>query len=633
MIDTPSKSRATTSEWLIAAVISANLIWTTLCLGGYRPETMVWTWLLTAFAGAVYFGGALFSTQRTHPASWFVLPFLFYGALNVVFVSPVPWLGWRDWLGWLHIAVVLWLILNGARNSGPRRLILGTVVALGVVAVILACYQRFVWPDFLMMGRTQVAQFFGRSSGPFGIPNSLAAFLLLLIPPFAALTLEKHSSAFRRILCGYFLLVFLFGLGLTISRGAWLSLLIVAALWPLSIRGKSIEWRAGVSVAVFTLIVIAGAVVYTTVPKVKERFDQLASDVGERSRPIMWRGAWRLFEDSPLVGTGAGSFNVLFERYRPVGFRDEPQWAHNDFLNTLSDYGLIGFALSFGAGGAVVLLARKKFAGRLARDDGMLAGESFDSIELTRAIELGLVAFFLSLFVDFHLKIPALGMFVAIAVAECLLRTWPLPDSPEQSVASKGFNFVALLALCLIVLGIALPFYRGEASRYAARGMIDKLAAKSNPTLNEQRDTLTAASALLADATALDGSNGQSFADAAYVSALWARISPSQANELGKRSEELAREALSLSEAVPEFWVRLGVALDLQGKWGEGSAAFSRAITLAPTNSTMWFYQAYHLSLTPATRPLAAAAVNEALRLDPGHSAAMRLQQSLSQPR
>jgi tetratricopeptide (TPR) repeat protein len=222
-------------------------------------------------------------------------------------------------------------------------------------------------------------------------------------------------------------------------------------------------------------------------------------------------------------------------------------------------------------------------------------------------------------------------MCVAIVSAECLLRLWPDASAAEAGLGSKGFNFAALLAIFLVVLGIALPFYRGEASRYSARGMIDKLAAIPNPTLNEQRQTLTTASTLLAEAAALDDSNGQTLADEAYVSALWARLSPSRANELGQRSESFARGALAVSEAVPEFWVRLGVSLDLQGKWGEGNVAFSRAITLAPTNSTIWYYQAYHLSLTPATRPLALAAVREALRFDPGHSAAIRLQQSLSQ--
>ena len=37
-----------------------------------------------------------------------------------------------------------------------------------------------------MLGRTQADQYIGRSSGPFGIPNSLGVFMALLIPPVGA---------------------------------------------------------------------------------------------------------------------------------------------------------------------------------------------------------------------------------------------------------------------------------------------------------------------------------------------------------------------------------------------------------------------------------------------------------------
>ena len=39
-----------------------------------------------------------------------------------------------------------------------------------------------------------------------------------------------------------------------------------------------------------------------------------------------------------VTGGGAGSYNVLLERFRPENFPDDAQWAHNDYLNTLSDF-------------------------------------------------------------------------------------------------------------------------------------------------------------------------------------------------------------------------------------------------------------------------------------------------------
>lgn len=631
MTDPDSKQPASLGEWSLALLLVANLSWTTLCLGGYRPETMVWSWLLTGAAVAMHLGMFGFSTDRLHPTTYAVLPFLAYAAINVAFFSPVPWLGWRDWLGWAQMGGTYLVVVNGLRRRGPRLLLLGCILVLGIIAVILACYQRFLWPDWLMMGRKQAAQFFGRSSGPFGIPNSLAAFLLLLIPLTLSLTMQRGATLFQRILCGYLSLVLLVGLGLTISRGAWLSLLGAVLVWPLCLRERTWEWRLTASLAATTVALLAGVAAYTAVPRVKQRFDQLVSEMGERSRPILWSGAWQLFEEAPLTGTGAGSFNVLFERHRPMGFRDEPQWAHNDYLNTLSDYGAIGFVLCFGGIGYIAMGALNR-PGNLLSERSFLASRTLDTPDVARGLAIGLLAFALSLFVDFHLKIPALAMIVATIGAECVLRTWPLRTTTTVQPLTQLAAIFSALAVALLTLGLALPTFRSEAARYAARQEIDRMAAIAEPSANLQKSVLGAASLATTEACLVQAENGQAWADSAYVNELWTRISFTRARELGQEAEESARTALRCSQVVPEFWVRLGVALDLQGRWEEGAQAFGEAIRLAPANAIVWYYQAYHLSLTIASRPLAIVAVERALLLDPSFGPAIRLHQDLSLP-
>ncbi|HYD85666.1 MAG TPA: hypothetical protein VEA63_16475, partial [Opitutus sp.] len=180
-------------EWTQLALLVANLAWTTFCLGGYRAETMVASSALTGALFAVHLAGwaggwsASSSTRlnatKFHPAGWLFVPFVIYAAVNVARISPVPWIGWRDWLGWVQMIAVFWVVLNGVRSRATRATLGWSLVAIGFAAVLLACYQRFVQPDWLAMGRTQADQFLGRASGPFGIPNSLAALLLLLLPP------------------------------------------------------------------------------------------------------------------------------------------------------------------------------------------------------------------------------------------------------------------------------------------------------------------------------------------------------------------------------------------------------------------------------------------------------------------
>ena len=104
-------------------------------------------------------------------------------------------------------------------------------------------------------------------------------------------------------------------------------------------------------------------------------------------------------------------------------------------------------------------------------------------------------------------------------------------------------------------------------------------------------------------------------------------------NELGKEAEALAKEALDRSLDVPEFWIRRGVALDMQGRWAEAGGAFVKALELAPVNSTVWYYHAYHLSLNEIAKPMALAAIENSLRLDPVSPSAIALQRRLSSTR
>ncbi len=65
-----------------------------------------------------------------------------------------------------------------------------------------------------------------------------------------------------------------------------------------------------------------------------------------------------------------------------------------------------------------------------------------------------------------------------------------------------------------------------------------------------------------------------------------------------------------------EFWVRRGVALDMQAQPQPAEESFMRALALAPNNAEWHFYHAYHLSTLPGRTPEALAAVGTCLALD-----------------
>jgi O-antigen ligase len=619
-------------EWALAALLAGNLAWTSLHLGGVRAETMAASWLLTGAALALHLLLAAVSGERPRWSGVGVLlaAFLVCAAANVRFVTPVRWLGVRDWLAWAQMIAVFWMAWRGLRRAGPRGLLPGVAIMLGLAAVVLCAYQKFAQPGWLMMGRAQAAQYVGRASGFLGNPNSMAAFFMLLIPPVLALTWQRGAGAGRRLACGYVAAAMLFGWMLTLSRGGWLALAVAFAAWPLFVHGRKWGGRLRRCGAVLAAFAVAASGLYVASPAARARVDKFVADHGERSRPILWKASLRLAAGAPVFGTGAGSFNVLFERERPEGFRDEPQWAHNDFLNTLGDYGAAGFLLFFGAAGAVtwrLLRARREANGKEYLFSGY---DSWRAPEITRAIGVGLLALGLACLVDFHLKIPAVAMLAAVLAAEGWRRVegaeegdapGKKPESARVNRARRAACALAALVVVWSVAGAVMPSYHKEAARRDGRSLIDSLA-KPGVSEEEQRAVLARAEGLLFGHSSELPDNPQACADIAYANALWSRLEPAKAQFFGREAELAALAALAQSDAVHEFWIRLGVALDVQGRWIEAGEAFARALELAPASALAWYHHAYHMALNPSADAQAIAAVETCLRLDPGYESA-----------
>jgi len=69
------------------------------------------------------------------------------------------------------------------------------------------------------------------------------------------------------------------------------------------------------------------------------------STLGGRTQ--MWKGTLKMIRDHPILGTGMGTWQWIFQQYKEPGpaLPTRPEYAHNDFLNLASDYGLVGFLI------------------------------------------------------------------------------------------------------------------------------------------------------------------------------------------------------------------------------------------------------------------------------------------------
>ena len=590
-------------------VLFANLFWTVLCLGGYRPETLVVTASLTTLLVAVHL---VLPTEksRCHPALWIFTLFVIYAAWNAAYVSPVHWLGWRDWLTWMQPLAVFWVVLTSFSSVRARSLSLGLLGILAAVSASLAFYQHFGHGTWLMLGRKQADQFIGRASGPFGIPNSLGALLILILPVSIFLASSADERHFVRVGFGLSAFLSVAGIVFSVSRGAWLGLALALIIWPLLFGQGKLLKRLAIATAVLVAIAAGVALLNECVPLIHARLAFLVRDLGERSRPILWRGAWNIFRARPSFGGGAGSFDVRFEEFRPEGFIDDPQWAHNDYLNTLCDYGLVGFVLA--AAGALVC------AWKIRGVRGVSA-----------ALAIGMIAFGFQLFVDFHFKIPGLGIAFATVAGLVVAEAWPASVSPGSSPRSLATRVVFAAVSIAVFSSIVLPRLRAESLRYHAREAMDRWGAKGESLVTKGPE-VEAVQKDLVEACRLDPANALAWSDLSLAESLLAFSRREKTVELGHIAEASARRAISLCSTFPEFWERLCVGLDMQYRWPEGGDASAKALALGPGRPEAWYYRGYHLSLSSPDSDEAIAVLDICLRLDPGYRAALSLRQRLA---
>ena len=127
--------------------------------------------------------------------------------------------------------------------------------------------------------------------------------------------------------------------------------------------------------------------------------------VEERTLPVAYAGP--AIRDYLWAGSGAGTFYSVFPQYRPVDSHGYYDHAHNDYVELLTDYGLIGGAL-FG------LLA-------LASLWQVIRTITTRKHPVARGIALGTLMAMLGLFmhslVDFNLQIPANALLFTVIVA------------------------------------------------------------------------------------------------------------------------------------------------------------------------------------------------------------------------
>jgi len=185
-----------------------------------------------------------------------------------------------------------------------------------------------------------------RPSGLFDHPIVYANFLMIGLPILSAGALIAKSRLLRLVMISSTLIA-LMGLGLTLSRGAWVSTAVTCAVFVLLSRSKSLLTRrqlVGILLVAMIASILVGGVLG---PRIIERLTASQAGNVEVRFELNWI-ALRMIAAHPIAGVGLNNFIETMEAYDPDDVMEYfPATVHNLYLLEASEAGLPALFLVF----------------------------------------------------------------------------------------------------------------------------------------------------------------------------------------------------------------------------------------------------------------------------------------------
>jgi hypothetical protein len=269
----------------------------------------------------------------------------------------------KEIIKWCEVLAVVAAAAVLLRRPGAVRVVVWAMIGAGVAEALLGYVQ---WA--LSANAAQVAEA-GRIFGTFGQPNPYAGYLNLSLPLALALVAFARDARERWLAAGAAVLV-LGAEALSASRGGLIglaaALVVIAAVGLRRERIAAILVGAGViigALALFTPLIprrLTDLVLHPLrLDNVSPNAAITSANFSTMQRLAYWIAGLNMFAAHPILGVGAGNYDAAYARYAPnLGLWPEPLGhAHNYYINTAAETGLLGLAAFLVFAGGALLVA------------------------------------------------------------------------------------------------------------------------------------------------------------------------------------------------------------------------------------------------------------------------------------
>ena len=348
-----------------------------------------------------------------------VLVLFVYMVLRAIY-SPFYYLGRLD----IILILVLfgtYIFFNATNTKSYRTIIISLFFLLGLANVCVAIYQLEFKSFHILPGydRVGLGGQLERPSGFYNASPHFAGFMQIVSIMAASIALFCRARLVR-IPATVVFIISLSGIVISQSRGSFIALPFGLAIlfgFYLFFNSRIIkkQWRMTGKIAFMILGTICVLLIAGTwmIKGFGERVDSVDDFFADSSRSNFRAGAVDQLMESPLVGTGARTFQYKYLQYRPSHapfHQRDPRFTHNDYLQQGAEYGLIGLIL-------VILAIWTHFfcAVRRVRDYAIISdGNVNQSDRLRYAVLVGSIAVVsahaVHACVDFHVRLFATGI-------------------------------------------------------------------------------------------------------------------------------------------------------------------------------------------------------------------------------
>jgi O-antigen ligase len=487
-------------------------------------------------------------------------------------------------------------VINNLHRQETTQIVGLMLIFLAMAISLYALFQFLTASDYTWQF-LKPEGYRKRGSGTFICPNNLAGYLGMILPLSLAFTLTGRIEHLLKVFLAYASLAIFTGITVTLSRGGWLSMAVsLAVLYFWLVTHRHYRKQALIGLGIFVVIF---AVFYWKADMPPNRYERIvvAHEV-EDVRFRLWGPAVAMWKDHLWFGVGPAHFDTRFPQYRPADpeLQGRPERAHNDYLNTLADWGLVGGVLVLACWGVFYWQVFRgwKFVQRTQND---LSSKRSNKAAFVLGGAVGLLAILAHSVVDFNMHIPA-NAILAVTILALVSAHYRFASERWWHTVRWPLRVPVYLVLATALIYLAPQSWRRTAEvRWLSRA--DDVTAKlGTNSASSSPDRLAALGkeqlAAMEKAAAVDPRNFETAYALGEVLRQQSFAGLDGYQALAERAMIWFDYAQKLNPYLPYASAGYGMCLDWLGRSKEAEAYFKRAEQLDPNGARTLAYVGWH---------------------------------------